>query len=417
MGARGLRVWGEFYTIWAEEGTHRPQGREARLPHDQKPQPKTTAAPVLAPADKTRTTAARANVPATGYGAQAAALRPTTAAGSGATAVKPAAPTSGWATVARARFSTWDRNGDGFISRAEANSLMLDPRITGAEAAAVAALHKAIEDLEELSNDELGDENDGLSRTDLAAYEAGKQRGVDLSYTNGRSRIAGQSRVLFPNGAPTLSALRQGGLGDCYFLAALGSVIARDPMAVVRMIRENRKGKQVVGYTVDFPGRGTVTIAPPTDAEVARYSSSGGDGLWLPVLEKAYGQVKGKSARTDRQAEVGEGDQLSEGVLTFSGHRGDHDFLALTGLAATRGKLTRAFKEGRIVTAAIMTENRLKLPKGHAYSVIGWDARADRITIRNPWGSNPKGAPGEATGVFTLPLPEFDDIFAELQYA
>jgi len=380
------------------------------VPHDRATRPE--AKPTPAVADKTAV--AKPAIPATGYAAQAAALRP---AGAGSAPAKTAPPPSSWAAVARARFAAWDRDGDGFVSRAEANALMLDPRITGDEAAAVAALHKAVEDLEELSNDELGDENDGLTRADLLAYEQGRGRTADNLYGHGRAKIKGQSRALFPNGAPTLAALRQGGLGDCYFLSALGSVIARDPQAVVRMIREVKQGAKVTGYTVTFPGRGSVTVAPPTDAEVARYSSSGADGLWLPVLEKAYGQVRGQSAATDRQAEVGEGDQLSEGVRTFSGGRGDHDFLALTGLAATRNKLTRAFKDGRIVTAAVMTENRLKLPKGHAYSVIGWDAKTDRITVRNPWGSNPKGAPGEANGVFTLPLTEFDEIFAEIQYA
>jgi hypothetical protein len=383
------------------------------LPHDRQPVPRSNQ-PAAAPA-KAPTAPARAAIPASGYAAQTAALRPS--GGVGAARQPAPQPTpSGWAALARSRFKAWDRDGDGYISRAEANALLLDPRLTGDEAAAVAALHKTVEDLQKLSNDELGPENDGLTLADLNAYARGDKRETDAYFGAGRAKIAGQSRVLFPNGAPTLAALRQGSLGDCYFLAALGSVIARDPMAVVRMITENKQGKRVTGYTVAFPGRGTVTIAPPTDAEVARYSSSGRDGLWLPVLEKAYGQVRGASAGTDRQAEVGEGDQLSEGIRTFTGHKGDHDLLLLTGLKTTGEKLTRAFAEGRIVTAAVMSENRLKLPKGHAYSVIGWNARTQVVTIRNPWGSNPKGAPGEATGVFSLPLKEFDEIFSEVQY-
>ena len=40
-------------------------------------------------------------------------------------------------------------------------------------------------------------------------------------------------------------------------------------------------------------------------------------------------------------------------------------------------------------------------PKGHCMAVIGWDAAADKVTIWNPWGNNPRseGQPARTTAI------------------
>ena len=384
----------------------------------------------------------RSSLSGMSYGEQVSALSPRVQA------KNPPAPAAntGWTTVVRRNFAAWDKDGDGWIEHHEVRSLMKDPSLKGEDAAALAALHKSIEGLEELSNDETGDENDGITLADLTAYErgnaAGKNHkdaaGADYRHGTGKSQIASANRVkkahgkaaagatkneLFPNGAPSLSALKQGGLGDCYFLAAIGSVIARDPAEVVGMIRRNIKKGAVVSYTVTFPQKslGSVTIAAPSDAEIARYSSAGSDGLWLIVMEKAYAEAKeGKDA--DIKEEIGEGNSLATGVDAMAGTGTDADDLWCTGLDTTKKKLTAAFgKKRKIVTASIMSKNDLHLPSGHAYSVIGWDGTT--LTLRNPWGSNPAKVPATkpgfkllAGGKFTMTLAKFDEIFSQICY-
>jgi len=52
---------------------------------------------------------------------------------------------------------------------------------------------------------------------------------------------------------------------------------------------------------------------------------------------------------------------------------------------------------------------------GHAYSVIAYNAKADKVTIWNPWGNTftPKGPDGlehgykTERGIFQVPLHEF----------
>lgn len=370
-----------------------------------------------------------------GYARQSAMLKP---------GAPPAAPlTTGWSQVIRRNFSRLDKNADGFISRTEANKAMSDPGFTGADASAIAGLHQFLDKLEELSNDEFGDENDGLTLSDLAAYEngtlqkklQGDLRGVEGTYAYGTQKIAGAKRELFPNGVPSLGALRQGAIGDCYFLAAMGALIAREPAALVRMIKENKQGKKVVSYTVSFPGKlGAVTVPPPTDGEIARYSTSGSDGLWLVVMEKAYAVARSREEKPDIHEEIGEGGQLGTGLAAFTSSGTDTDILSLTKKGTTSRKLDAAFGRGkgkdagkrRLVTASIMSTNSYGLPKGHAYSVIGWDGT--NVVIRNPWGYiNPpaagaprlRGVSGQdpyATGIFQFSLDDFDSVFCEVSY-
>ena len=331
-----------------------------------------------------------------------------------------------WSSTVRSNFSKWDKNGDGFIGHKEANELLSDQSIKGDEAAALAALHCYLKHLEEESNDEWFDENDGLTLKDLEAYErnddTGRKKNDDLRHvenTNsaGRRAIWRKSGELFPNGVPNLAALRQGGLGDCYFLAALGAVIARDPRSLVHMIEENKQGKEVASYTVTFPGKlGAVTVAKPTDAQVARYSSAGADGLWLTVMELAYAQARaGKDEENPNvQEEIGEGGFTSTGIEALTGNSVNTDLNWFTRHKTTRARLDAAFREGKIVTAGLGFKNELNLPKGHAYSVIGWDGT--HVTIRNPWGSNPSNAPGSASGVFKVTVEQFDKIFFNISY-
>ncbi len=377
-----------------------------------------------------------------GMDAQTALLKPPASPGEAATqktSDQKLPSSTPWSKVIRDNFSRIDKNADGFISQAEANDALSDPGFTGTTAAAVAALRQFLDLLEELSNDELLDEDDGLTLADLDAYEKGalaeKLQGnlahMEGSYQGGTTKIRGARRELFPNGVPSLSSLRQGGAGDCYFLAALGSYIARDPAALTRMIVENHQKDKVVSYTVTFPGNlGAVTVNPPTDGEIAQYGSAGMDGLWLIVMEKAYAVARAGTKTPDIDKEIGQGGLLSTGMNPFTAAGTDNDILSLTAKSTTIGKLDAAFGRSdskakkRMVTATIQSENDYELPESHAYSVIGWDGTS--LTIRNPWGflekkgkkevTGPSGQDAYATGVFVLTLDEFDRVFFDICY-
>ena len=62
-----------------------------------------------------------------------------------------APPTTGWTTRVRANFAAWDTNNDGWLGMSEVNTHLQNPAITGDDAAALSALHRYLEQLEELS--------------------------------------------------------------------------------------------------------------------------------------------------------------------------------------------------------------------------------------------------------------------------
>lgn len=64
-----------------------------------------------------------------------------------------------------------DADGDGFVSESEVDAAMKDKSFTGQDAQLVAVLKKHQDDLEELSNDETGDENDGVTAADIAKFD------------------------------------------------------------------------------------------------------------------------------------------------------------------------------------------------------------------------------------------------------
>ena len=240
---------------------------------------------------------------------------------------------------------------------------------------------------------------------------------------------------------PDPTMVRQGPIGDCYFLAALVALVRRDPTELMKMIKENKQGGKVVSYTVTFPGQPPVTIDPPSEGEIARYSEAydpatkRSDGLWVVIMEKAYAALKAGKKDANIQKEIGEGDALSVGVEVLTGKKAQTDMLRSTPMQVTKQKLDSAFdtrgNPKRVVTAAILEKNDYGLPEGHAYSIIWWNGTD--LGIRNPWGENPefdpngrpwpkrlrKGPKGEdpyRRGVFSLSLKEFYEVFDHICY-
>lgn len=69
-------------------------------------------------------------------------------------------------------FDLIDTDEDGFMSENEIDAAVQNSKFSGRDARFVAALKEHQEELEELNDDETGDENDGISRSDIAQFDA-----------------------------------------------------------------------------------------------------------------------------------------------------------------------------------------------------------------------------------------------------
>ncbi len=354
----------------------------------------------------------------------------------------PATGRAGFGAVVSAHFGRWDRNHDGKLSAQEVTALVTDPAVRGEEAAAVAVIHlhqqRSLLRKAALTRDQL------LVATTAATSprreDVPQHVQFEARFNTFCEQIRHVPRELFVGRAPALDTFVQGYLGDCYFLAALGAAIHRDPAAVRRLIHPQPGGS----CDIVFGDGHKAHVHPLTDAEIALSSSAGGQGLWLAVLEEAFGQVRprswwsGHGTGEDLDAIVGGGDAVQT-ITLLTGHKAR--FLLLrtgwnkdkvppareaTAMADRVRPILRDAMAGRLLVCC--GTGRSTQPPGiaghHDYAVLEYDAAADRVLLWNPWGNTfvPRGRPGlehgYATehGQFRMPLTEFVRIFEGVFY-
>ena len=363
-------------------------------------------------------------------------------------------------------WTAWDRDRDNRLSLGEIDSAVLDQSATGENAAAAGTL-KLIARRKEMKDVALTREyflkysQQRLTKTAAPTEEAAELQTVDILNQDSTAAkrgaalsadwdlyfSAGKRRIALGAGGWTgrfnLDHMRQGPLSDCYFISSLGSLLVERPEQLKRLITPLPDGT----FRASYPGRVPFVVGRPTEAELAISSVSADDGLWLPVMERAFGQFRmlKQSPNDDTEAT----DVISHGgrtgptidVLTGNSHKSITVAASVEQRKAQAGKilpelraeLLGAVREHRVMTVSVVgpaVDNAGRsadrgdqgtaphIPVGitrhHAYAVISYDRRTDVIGLWNPHGQNftPTGAPGLENGYptdhgrFTLPLTE-----------
>jgi len=405
----------------------------------------------------------------TGWNACRAETEENAKGGTAATRRNSASETKRANTAARAKqsftkvvhqnFQKWDENRDGRLSADEIDRLIADPSVSGLEAAAVAAIHRylrsegtppAITQAELLKTAQqqpvLAEQGNSqeVFRQDLSD---GKSRFVSY-YARFAAHLKQAPRDLFTDeGGPTLDGIKQGALGDCFFMCVIGATVNRNPQTVRRILRANPDGTT----DVMFPGVKPVRVRRLTDGEIALTSSAADQGIWVNVLEKAFGEVKYSQPQTKHAEDDIDLDAISHGgkILTtielMTGHKAfvipirkykNKKLHLPTGaeIPCTVARLDSAFRKAfatnRIVCADIAPGVPGKdIPPGligrHAYAVLSYDQASRMVTVWNPHGKDftPKMSPAGLEngypvkkGVFQIPLEDFVRVFKAVTY-
>ncbi len=335
-------------------------------------------------------------------------------------------------------FHSLDRDGDGIIHRSDLDNAVIDNTITGQQAQLLATL--------KLNFDKLSDQGQPRNHEQwqilpwlkvnfdrLIAMQAG--HGLSVDQVVALSDIMSQHKAkqpaetaktnslsLYASGTPldsiTPKAVRQGNIGDCIFLAALGSVAACCPETILRTITENRDGT----FTVAFAGarKENLTVPRPTATELSLYAHATKFGIWPAVLEKAYGlylakhgQVRSKIPSENILAR----DCAFESLDLLTGQMGRWETISSMPGIILQSSLISAFSQRRAMVAASKAGGKdgrtsdAGIPGHHAYSIIAFDAQTGTVSLRNPWGNS---QPGEAS--FTMSLAQFRNNFAHIYY-
>ena len=227
-------------------------------------------------------------------------------------------------------------------------------------------------------------------------------------------------------------AVHQGQIGDCYFLAAVGSLASINPQAILNMIKDNGDGT----YTVTFAGASDepITVSAPTPDELKNFARGSEFGYWVPVLEKAYGAYCNKHFWRRAPFNIFGGDTANQGadggslvnaglsILTTGGVTSDSTTFSRYSTISDR--IEKALTEKRPVTLGTSClKNTYGLPKQHEYSVLSFTPNGDDLSkgtllIYNPHGDGPgAGLNGSSLATFQMTLEEVCKTFNEVSYA
>lgn len=203
---------------------------------------------------------------------------------------------------------------------------------------------------------------------------------------------------------PDISDVRQGHIGDCYFIAALIALVNSPGGAerIRRMIEQNPDGT----FTVHFADGDVIVDGDLAEvAGTTAYAGADGEvGYWAAILEKAYAQREGSY---DAIVGGNAGDILHDQFgldVTIHQSPGDGDFDRLADAAAHDRPATFAVDLSKIQDGRDPNSN-------HELAVIGSYIGPDgqrMFEVANPWNSSgaqaelPSGASIDIGGRFTI---------------
>lgn len=223
--------------------------------------------------------------------------------------------------------------------------------------------------------------------------------GADLPQIS-RSGLTYQTTVgnLF-NGTPSRAETRQGQLGDCYFIAAVGAIADKNPDAVRNLFIDN--GDET--YTVRFYAGALSGSAVADYVTVNRqlpaywngtlgysgYGQSVGSTtttLWIALAEKAYAQWNetGNEGRdgTNRYSAI-EGGWMFNVNAQILGYNSTNTYFA----TSNKQNLISALAANQAVTlGTISAASAGGLYGSHAYIVTAYNSSTDTFSLHNPWG-------------------------------
>ncbi|MBC7784320.1 MAG: hypothetical protein H7144_10820 [Burkholderiales bacterium] len=197
---------------------------------------------------------------------------------------------------------------------------------------------------------------------------------------------------LFATGGPTADDVKQGQIGDCYFLATLAGAADVNPNTIRTMIADFGDGTYGVRL---HNGTGTAKffrvdgdLATSSTLSVSPvYAKLGAEkSLWVAVAEKAFAYQR----RMQGSYKSINGGWMTE-VFTAIGATG-HASKTKTATAdagAFIDWVENKLAGGDVVTLGILTySGQLNLVNGHAYTVDRVETLPDgtkQLVIRNPW--------------------------------
>lgn len=214
-----------------------------------------------------------------------------------------------------------------------------------------------------------------------------------------------------PNG-PVYTDVHQGAVGDCWLLASLAEVAARNPNDIRNMFTYTgqtvQNGSTVDLYSVRYFDSGNVARYVTVDNMLPQggglYDRVTGGVLWVALAEKAYAQANGKGYVTTSHLGVDSYSALDSGYPSWA-------LQAITGKSASSfainpTNIAAAWNAGKLIVLGTgATPASSYIVPGHAYAVVGYNPSSSMpFQEYNPWGTDSSGwalgRPNQIYGLF-----------------
>lgn len=212
-------------------------------------------------------------------------------------------------------------------------------------------------------------------------------------------KIKGETQVvildgatLFVQGAGDAGAIdkndvNQGGLGDCWFMAAVAALAEKQPALLHDLFHENPEG----GFDVTFPGQAphhmTLTLdMGRTAADLGGdVDANGNVEVWPLMLEKAYAEVFGGGYGGMNQG--GNAATVWQQLTEAATKTYDETSPEWSGTSNSNGISFRALLDAgkKVVVGTKDQVSGNVLHGDHAYVVLEVDINGD-VRLYNPWG-------------------------------
>jgi len=225
-----------------------------------------------------------------------------------------------------------------------------------------------------------------------------------------------RSRPLFGGQGPRVDDVRQGDVGDCYFVAGLSAIAKTNPNRIREAVVDLGDGT----YAVRFHRNGVAMYyrvdgdLPAVNGQLKYAKLGNGNSLWVAIVEKAFAY--------HRYRDGGKYENLELGLSTepFAALANPHANFWGADAAQTLALVKQQLDMGRTVVASTKNENPLNLPfvAKHQYVVMSVDTVNKTVTVRNPYGFD--GAGNDANpndGYYTFNAGQFFSFFRNATWA
>jgi hypothetical protein len=206
---------------------------------------------------------------------------------------------------------------------------------------------------------------------------------------------AAASAPLFADGVAHTD-IDQGGVGDCYLLAALAETAHHRPDLITSMFITNGDGT----WTVRFFNNGvadyvTVDAFLPVNASGNFAYASAANELWVALAEKAYAQLNesGWIGQDGTNSYYGTPESGTDGINLGSGSLATRQITGMqtawiTVANGSADALADAYAAGQLVTFSSLDEDAPNpdVVMDHLYALVGYDAATQTFTLYNPHG-------------------------------